>query len=267
MNVTEESCWPQVTLLIKQTRKHRLALTINEGPLWIGCLVGWVLHRIWRFQSRSIVKSVVHTSRSESLEPFLIVWLIRTLPSLIQLVVCRGDILGLLMISKRVIEFPRSWMSGIVWQLIIMVSHPVNIANWYQLIVRLDQTLLPFVLRWVPRVRLVLIELLDLRLEIDVSLLQILNLVMLPLVCLNNIFEATQVIHRCLVLNLWIMNIIKDYQKLRDNGIELRARCTLYASWKRVQGWQRVFKVKSVNYLLRKLWMSAQILKVSLLIT
>ena len=55
--------------------------------------------------------------------------------------------------------------------------------------------------------RLVLIELLDLRLEKDIGLLKILDLVMLPLVCLNDILEATQVIHRSLVLNLLLVII------------------------------------------------------------
>jgi len=86
-------------------------------------------------------------------------------------------------------------------------------------------------------VRLILIELLDLRLEKDVGLLQILDLVMLPLVCLNDILEATQVIHRGLVLNLLLVNIIMSlYQKSRDHGVELRAGCALGASWKRKQG-------------------------------
>jgi len=53
----------------------------------------------------------------------------------------------MLMIDKRVIEIPSRWMSRIGWHLIIMVSHSVNIADGDQLVVRLDQTLLPFVLR------------------------------------------------------------------------------------------------------------------------
>ena len=100
------------------------------------------------------------------------------------------------------------------------------------MVVRLDQTLLALVLREVSRERLILIELLDLRLEKDVSLLQILDLVMLPLVCLNDILEATQLIHRSLVLNLIIIIIMGEYQKSRDHRVELRARCALGASWK-----------------------------------
>ena len=39
------------------------------------------------------------------------------------------DIIGLLMIGKRVIEIPRRRMSRIGWHLIIMVSHRENIAD------------------------------------------------------------------------------------------------------------------------------------------